>query len=144
MIGTGAISRHDLDLRMLPQPLRERRRLAVGQQRYRSPSLQVDQHCAVGMTLAPGPVVDTEDRRCHLCWQGRCPDQSQQRVACGRHAQPPAQPGTSRPTEGKAGHGQPLGQPSRPARPGCDQPRQPLGEDPPRTADMVAEQPAHP
>ena len=143
MIGTGAISRHDLDLRMLPQPLRERRRLAVGQQRYRPPSLQVDQHRAVGMTLAQRPVVDAEDQGCHLHWQGRCPDQPQQRVARGRHAQPPAQTSTSRPTEGKAGHGQPLGQPSRPACPGCDHPRQPLREDPPRAADMVAEQPTH-
>ena len=42
------------------EPRRERRGLAVGQQVEHAVTLQVDQHRAVAVALAPRPVVDAE------------------------------------------------------------------------------------
>jgi hypothetical protein len=92
-IGPGTIPRHDLDAGMLLQPGREGVRLAVGQQGDPLPPFQVDQHGAVDVALAKRPIIDAENRRGQARRQGRRTDQSQQRVARGRNAEFPAEPG---------------------------------------------------
>jgi hypothetical protein len=129
---------------MVPQPARERPRLAVRQQGDRPPPLQVDQHGAVGVALAQGPVVDPEHRGCRHRRQGRRPDQAQQGVAGARDAQLSAQAGAGRPAEREAEGGEPPAEPRRPARPWRRHPGQPLGEDAPGAAGVVAEQAADP
>jgi len=65
-VGAGAIAGDHRDAGVLAQPRRQGARLAVGQQRHRPPPLQVDQHGAVAVALAQGPIIDAEDRRRHL------------------------------------------------------------------------------
>ena len=57
-VGAGAVTRHDLDPGMIPQPARKGLRLAVGQESHWLPPFQVHQHGAVAVALAPSPVVD--------------------------------------------------------------------------------------
>jgi hypothetical protein len=114
-VGARAISGDHGDTRVIAQPCRQGVCLAVGQQSYRPSSLQVDEHGAIGMAPAQGPVVDPEDRRRDLRRQGSRPDQPQQRVARGRQAQLVAQPGAGRTAQREADRGQPCGEARRPA-----------------------------
>ncbi len=60
-VGPGAITGDHLDAGVVPQPCRERRRLAVRQEVDHAPLLEVDQHRAVALASSPRPVVDAED-----------------------------------------------------------------------------------
>jgi hypothetical protein len=84
-IGTGAIAGDQLDAGVQAQPAGERLRLTIGQQRQWPATLQIDQHGAISVALAQGPVVDPEHRGRDVGRQGSGPDQPQQRVARGRY-----------------------------------------------------------
>ena len=110
-IGPGAIPGHNLDPGMLLQPVRQGARLAVRQQRDPLSPFQVDQHGAVGVALAKRPVIDAENCRGRANRQGRRTDQPQQRVARGRDAEFPAEPGAGGTAEGHGDGGEALAEP---------------------------------
>ena len=128
---------------MLLQPSRQGVRLAVRQQRDPLSPFQVDQHGAIPVAFTKCPVIDTQDRRGRANRQGRRTDQPQQRVARGRDAEVPAEPGAGGTAEGHGDGGEALAEPQRPACPRGDDARQALGEDPPPAVGIVAEQLAH-
>jgi hypothetical protein len=84
-VGAGTIAGDYPDAGVPAQPAGERLRLTIGQQRHWPATLQVDQHGAISVALAQGPVVDPEHRGRDVGRQGSGPDQPQQRVARGRY-----------------------------------------------------------
>jgi hypothetical protein len=95
-MGTGPVARDDLDSRVLAEPFGQARGLPVSQEIDHRVALQVDQHRAVAMATAPGPVINGEDTRVRL-WisagnAGIPTNQPQQRVRAGQHGQTLGQP----------------------------------------------------
>lgn len=86
-----AVADDDLDARVGFQPLLERCRRPVGQQVDRAARLQIDQHRAVPVALAPGPVVHPEHPGRDRLSAPVAPEQPQERVAVGDDADVPRQ-----------------------------------------------------
>lgn len=142
-IGPGTVPRDDLNPGMIAQPPRQGVRLAVGQEGDPPPLLQVNQHGAVGMTLAQRPVIDPKNRRDRAGWHRRGTDQAQQGIARLWHPKVPAEPGAGGTAQRHGDCGELFVKPQRFTRPRYDDVRQALGEDPAWAASVVAEQLAH-
>ncbi len=87
--GGPAVAAEDLDFRVLAQPGLQLHSVSAGQQFEDRAALQVDDDCPVGVALAHGPVVHTDNAR----GRGRRAlrpgllDAAQQGVGAGGHAQ---------------------------------------------------------
>ena len=62
-IGTGTVSRNDLDSRMLTKPLGQRLGLTVRQQVHNLVALEVDEDSPVAASSSPGPIIDAKNLR---------------------------------------------------------------------------------
>ena len=58
-----SVTSDDFDLRMLTQPGRDRRRLAIRQQVDDGTPFEIADQRSIALSLAPGPVVDPDDAR---------------------------------------------------------------------------------
>jgi hypothetical protein len=139
-IRTGAVARDHRDAGVLAQPGRERARLAVGQQRHGTASVEVHQHGAVGVPLAQRPVVHAQRGGCRDAGQRCAPDQAQQRVAARVQPEPAAEACASSTAECETHGREPPRQARRLACPRHGDAGQHLGEDAAFTAGSVAEQ----
>jgi hypothetical protein len=90
-IGAGPVARDDLDPGVLAKPFGQARSLPVGQEVDHRVALQVDQHRAVAVTAAPGPVINRKNARGRPWIRAgtgeRLANQPQQRIRAGRHGQ---------------------------------------------------------
>lgn len=62
-IRSGPVAADELDARMHAEPRRDSGRLAIGEKVDHAVALEIDQHRAVALAPAPGPVVDPEHTR---------------------------------------------------------------------------------
>ena len=95
-VGTGPVPADHLDSGVFLQPGGETGHLAVGQQVDRPPAGHVDHDAAVDVAAAQREVVDPEDRNSRDRHVGKTPQQAQQAVSAGRHAQPRPRAGRRR------------------------------------------------
>lgn len=89
-VGTGTIPNKYLDAGMTPQPDRQGRGLAVGQQVDDVVAFQITQDRAVALA-APGPVVDAENTDFRHWIGNRLADAAQQRRGADRDCHPARQ-----------------------------------------------------
>lgn len=82
-----AVPRDEADPRPGLKPGGQRFGIAIGQQVNRPPTLEIDDDRAVARAFPQCPVVDADDRRRGGSGNGRSPDQPEQRVAAGWHAE---------------------------------------------------------
>lgn len=85
-VSAAAITRDDLDLRMLGKPSLHGGRFPVRQQRHDPPSLQITYDCPVTVIPAEGPVIDTHNHQ-RIEWHhgSSSHDPQQGVVADGQH-----------------------------------------------------------
>ena len=105
-VGTGPVPADHLDSGVFLQPGGETGHLAVGQQVDRPPAGHVDHDAAVDVAAAQREVVDPEDRNSRDLHVGKTPQQAQQAVSAGRHAQPGREPGAGAPGQRHRDRGQ--------------------------------------
>lgn len=87
-----AISTHNLNTRVLPEPCGQGRGLPVRQHVNRPVRRHVDQDRVVGVATTNREIVDTEDRDRRRVGHRLRADQPDQQVRSARHAQPDCQP----------------------------------------------------
>jgi hypothetical protein len=83
----GPIARHDAELGVLPEPGRQGRCRAIGQELDGPPSFQVHDDRAVAPPLAQGPVIDADHRGPFGRGDRQPPQCPQHRRRAGRHAE---------------------------------------------------------
>ena len=127
-VGTGPVPADHLDSRVFLQPGGEGRHLAVGQQVDRPPAGHVDHDAAVDVAAAQREVVDPEHREGRDLHVRQAPEQAQQAVSAGRHAQPVREPGAGAPGQRHRDRGQHSSQQRCASGPRCGQRRGLLGE----------------
>jgi hypothetical protein len=98
-VGTGPITADDLHAWMSAQPGRQHRRSALGQQIQRAPGARIDDHRAVMVTATKREVVHPDHGRVVHRRVGQCPQQAQEAVPAGSHAEHVGQPGPGAPTK---------------------------------------------
>ncbi len=87
-VGSGAISRDDLNARMSTQPGCDGLSAAVGQQVDDTSTLEVADDGSVALAASPSPIIDANHTgRSKRHQLGRA-DQPQQRIAADRHGEP--------------------------------------------------------
>jgi hypothetical protein len=106
--------------------------------------LQVDENGAIGLALAPGPVVDAEHARGRASRQGQAADQAQHRVAARRHADPLQHARTRLTAHGNTNPALCRRQAVCALRPRRDKAGQPLDKGPPRARRIAAVQASQP
>ena len=90
-VGAGTIPDKNLDAGVTPQPDRQGRGLAVGQQVDDAVTFQIAQDRAVALAFAPGPVVDAENTDFRHWIGNRLTDAAQQRRGADRDCHPTRQ-----------------------------------------------------
>ena len=137
----GDVAGDDLNVRALPQPVRDCRAGAVGQQVDHAPTLQVHHDRAVDPALAHRPIVHGHNPRRLWSGQRQATDQAQHRVGTHRHGQAPRQSGSRFAAQRRTDLTLRLGQPGGPARMRGDQLRQALGKGAPSAFGVSAVEP---
>ena len=143
-VGTGPIPADHLDSRVFPQPAGETRHLPVGQQVHRPPAGHVDHDAALDVAAAQCEVVDPEDRNSRDRHVRKIPEQAQQAVSAGRHAQPVREPSAGASGQRHCDRGQHSSQQRRASCSQCGQHRGLLGKGACRARGVVAEESPYP
>jgi hypothetical protein len=91
-IGFRPITRDHLHSRMLPEPLRQGRRGAIGKERDRLAALEIDQHRAIGLAFQHREIVHAEDDGARDSWDRQPAEHAQEGATTDGHAQATAEP----------------------------------------------------
>jgi hypothetical protein len=129
-----------LDPRVCLQPLRHGRGFPVGEEGQGPPPFEIQQEGAVGVALAQGEIVYTEDLRRANRRVGGAADHPQQRVTTHQESEVPTEPHPGRPTQRQAHGEETCRQPQSLPGPGRHKSRQALGEDAAWACRIAAEQ----
>src|SRR3954452_4011815 len=142
-IGASAIARDDLDAFMMLQPIRDGGGLAVGQQVDDGVALEVDQDGAVVLATLPSPLINPHHPQRRMRRSLSATNEPQQRIGTERHGQAGSKTRARFAAEAQAKLALDTGQP-RPAscRAGGTL-TQRIGEGPPCTSGIAAQETAH-
>jgi hypothetical protein len=123
---------------MAPQPALKHLGAAPRQQIHRPVALKIDEDGAVGVATLASEVVDTQHSWGWTLLRFSQTDDAQDSVSAEWHPEPTAEPGSGPATEGQAQHLESQAQAHRALGVGGQELGQPLGEDPPGTAPILA------
>jgi hypothetical protein len=96
-IGLRPITRDHFHTRRLPEPRRQGRGGAIGEERDRLAALEIDEYRAIGLALPHRQIVHAEDGGARDRWDRQSAEPTQEGATADGHAQAPAELCTCRP-----------------------------------------------
>jgi hypothetical protein len=142
-IRASTITRDDLDAFMMLQPIRDGGGLAVGQQVDDGVTLEVDQDGAVVLATLPSSVIDPHHPQRRMRRSLSATNQPQQRIGTERHGQAGSKTRARFAAEAQAKLALDTGQPRRASCRAGGTLTQRIGEGPPCTSGIAAQETAH-
>lgn len=138
-VAAATVARYDPDLRVVGKPSPHRCNLAIWEQGYDPPPLQIAHDCSVAMVLAKSPVVNASDDQRLRSRAGSSPNNSQQSIIAHRQHESLGEARCRPAAECQPQMVDDAFQPCRPARAGRENfVPEPLSENPPPTMRYLA------
>src|SRR4051812_20193823 len=142
-IGASTIARDDLDAFMMLQPIRNGGGLAVGQQVDDGVALEVDQDGSVVLATLPSPLINPHHPQRRMRWSLSATNQPQQCIGTERHGQAGSKTRARFAAEAQAKLALDTGQPRCTSCRAGGTLTQRIGEGPPCTSGIAAQETAH-